>query len=85
MSDKAKVVYEEDIETAVEKAVGVFGPQGRLLYGGKIIYNAKVSTKEHGVIWYGDLEDSATLVDSLMLLERELGVQGNIVSLSFNG
>lgn len=55
--DKPNTVYEEDIENAVTKAVGIFGPQGRMLYGEAISYNVKISTNQHGVVWYGDLEN----------------------------
>jgi hypothetical protein len=70
-----KKIYEEDIETAVEKAVKIFGPQGRLLWNEKgIYYDVVIETNEYGKLWYGDL--IADKMESGMLqLEDDLGLK----------
>lgn len=65
------MVFEEDIEKAVDIAVKVLGPQGRLVYGGAVDYNCIVSTKEHGTLWYGDLEQK-TAQEKIQRLSKNL-------------
>lgn len=67
-------VFQEDIEAAVEKAVAVLGPQGRMIPTTQgALYNAHVGNPALGTIWYGDLlSDDLNKVNSL-------GAQMNVV------
>jgi hypothetical protein len=54
----AERVYEDDIEAAHTLAEKILGSHGRIVYPlvKGDIPNARVLTKNHGTIWYGDLE-----------------------------
>lgn len=54
----AEQVFEEDIEKAHELAASILGPNGRIVHPlvKGVVPNARVTTKEHGILWYGDLE-----------------------------
>jgi hypothetical protein len=57
---KNNMVFEEDIEAATRTARRILGAPGRMLYRPAsrqdVVPNAVIMTKEHGRLWYGDLE-----------------------------
>lgn len=67
-------VFEEDVSHACELARKYFGPVGNIIYPSKnALVNYKLETKEHGKIWYGDIEKS--VLQTLTALEAELGTE----------
>jgi hypothetical protein len=73
----------EDIQPAVNVAVKMFGPQGRMDVGKKLIYNASIFTKEFGKLWYGDLNTNG-LADKLKTLSAAINMTVYVVDDSFN-
>lgn len=64
---------EEDVQPAVNKAVELFGPVGRMAYGKNVRHNMSVATKEFGKIWYGDIDmDDATFTERCKALSTEI-------------
>lgn len=78
------MVFEEDIEIAVEHAISILGPQGRMIPASKsAIHNAYLVTKSHGEIWYGDLEMGGEMMLKIAALSEKLGENAQII-VSFN-
>lgn len=51
------MIYEEDIEAAVETAISILGPQGRILPSkNTVVYNFHLYNPLTGTIWYGDID-----------------------------
>jgi hypothetical protein len=71
--DVLGTTFEEDIETAFNVCVTHFGPVGRIIYPvtKKTFPNVLVSTKKHGKLWYGDLQESD--LKKLSSIQDEIG------------
>jgi hypothetical protein len=80
-SDEQKIIYEEDVEAAVEKAIQILGTQGRMLLSAShVTLNAVVESPALGKIWYGDLdlkEDNEKLERLSLELETLLVVNSD--------
>ena len=56
MVAEERIIYEEDTEKAFETCVAILGPVGRMIYpSSPILCDARIYTKEHGYLWYGDI------------------------------
>lgn len=53
------VLFEEDIEAAVNRFAAVLGPQGRYLPSGNI-HSIRLYSPTYGVLWYGDITHRQT-------------------------
>ena len=70
-----------DTLDAWTEAATIFGYPGAMLSGSKtprlghtVVWNANVCTKEHGKIWYGDLDLTAEGSEKALRLSEKLGV-----------
>jgi hypothetical protein len=66
-----KVVYEEDIEAAHKLAERLLGPNGNIEYPTPRQPNIRVTSAQHGILWYGDL--GKRQMDGLVDLSIKLG------------
>jgi hypothetical protein len=61
------MIYEEDIELAVSKAVSILGPQGRMLPSkSTVVYNYHLYSPAAGTLWYGDID----IVDDMPKIKK---------------
>ncbi len=64
---------EEDVQPAVNKAVELFGPAGRMFYEKNVRHNMSLATREFGKIWYGDIDmDDTTFIAKCAALSAEI-------------
>jgi hypothetical protein len=73
----------EDIQPAVNAAVKMFGPQGRMEVGKNIMYNASIFTKEFGKLWYGDISRDG-LSGNLAKLSAAINMTVYVIDDNFN-
>lgn len=56
MVTEEKIIYEEDTERAFDICIAILGPVGRMIYpASTALCDARIYTKEHGNLWYGDI------------------------------
>jgi len=61
---------EEDLSTAANQAVNVFGRNGVYRVGKNIEASVSIATREFGKIWYGDMDRNTLDTACNMLSER---------------
>ena len=72
----------EDIQPAVNAAVKMFGPQGRMDTGKNVFYNVSVFTKEYGKLWYGDISKDG-IGEKLKMLSATINMNVSLVDENF--
>ena len=72
----------EDVQPAVNAAVKMFGPQGRMDTGKNVFYNASVFTKEYGKLWYGDISKDG-VGEKLKMLSATINMNVSLVDEHF--
>jgi len=72
----------EDIQPAVNAAVKMFGPQGRMDTGKNVFYNVSVFTKEYGKLWYGDISKDG-IGEKLKMLSTTINMNVSLVDEHF--
>jgi hypothetical protein len=58
VSQQDNLMYEEDIEAAVDRLVSLLGPQGNIRYSSNkfdVLTNMRVYSPKCGFLWYGDI------------------------------
>jgi len=73
----------EDVQPAVNAAIKMFGPQGRMENGKNVLYNAHIFTREFGKLWYGDLITDG-LADKLKMLSSTINMTVSVVDDNFD-
>ena len=72
----------EDVQPAVNAAVKMFGPQGRMDTGKNVFYNVAVFTKEYGKLWYGDISKDG-IQEKLKMLSTSISMNVSLVDEHF--
>ena len=74
------LVYEEDIEAAVQLAISLLGKQGRMVWPTEgNLPNVKIFNPGYGTIWYGDLD--ANEIERVKRLQDKLEIPLTIESM----
>lgn len=74
---------EEDVQSAVNAAVKIFGKQGSMDTGKNMFYNVAVFTREFGKLWYGDVS-TFDLAEKINALSTTIDIQVSIIDEQFN-
>jgi len=72
----------EDVQPAVNAAVKMFGPQGRMETGKNVLYNAYIFTREFGKLWYGDISKDG-IGEKLKMLSATINMNVSLVDEQF--
>lgn len=72
----------EDIQPAVNAAVKMFGPQGRMDTGKNVFYNVSVFTREYGKLWYGDISKDG-IGEKIKMLSATINMNVSLVDEHF--
>ena len=72
----------EDVQPAVNAAVKMFGPQGRMDTGKNVLYNVSVFTKEYGKLWYGDISKDS-IGEKIKMLSTTINMNVSLVDEHF--
>ena len=72
----------EDVQPAVNAAVKMFGPQGRMDTGNNVLYNVSVFTSEYGKLWYGDISKDG-IEEKLKMLSASINMNVSLVDEHF--
>jgi hypothetical protein len=72
----------EDVQPAVNAAVKMFGPQGRMSTGKNVFYNVAVFTREYGKLWYGDISKDG-ISEKLKMLSASINMNVSLVDENF--
>lgn len=72
----------EDVQPAVNAAVKMFGPQGRMETGKNVFYNVAVFTSQYGKLWYGDIRKDG-IEEKLKMLSATINMNVSLVDDNF--
>jgi len=72
----------EDVQPAVNVAVKMFGPQGRMETGKNALYNVHIFTREFGKLWYGDISKDG-IGEKLKTLSATINMNVSLVDEHF--
>ena len=76
---------EEDVVSAVQTAIELFGPVGNMLESGRFVsQNVIIGSREFGKLWYGDVEGTLDYVNELCeILSKRINQQVTVVDETF--